>query len=167
MVVVVRLMAEQMEQVGVAVQQAEPLAQEIHLQYLGLLCRVMQAEPVRFQVRLMAVVAAVVQEGLERLGHQVLVAMVVMERLVLPMQHLMGVLALVGLLLLVGLLGAAVAAQMLDPLVLQQVVVVQGQFLEAWQELLAQLILEAVAVAALIQAHLDQGRQAVTAAPVS
>ena len=40
-VAVVRLMAEQMEQAGVAVQQAEPLAQEIHLQYLGLLCRVM------------------------------------------------------------------------------------------------------------------------------
>ena len=30
-VVVLLLMAEQMEQVGVAVQQAEPLAQEIHL----------------------------------------------------------------------------------------------------------------------------------------
>jgi hypothetical protein len=167
-VAAVRLMAEQMEQVGVAVQQAELLAQEIHLQYLGLLFRVMQAEPVRLQVRLMAAVVVVVQEELERLAHQVLAVMVVMERLALLLQHLMGVLALVGLLLLVGLLEAAVAADKgLDPLVLQQVVVAQGQILEAWQELLAQLILEAEVEAALIQIHLGQRRLAATAVPVS
>lgn len=166
-VAAVRLMAEQMEQVGVAVQQAELLAQEIHLQYLGLLFRVMQAEPVRLQVRLMAAVVVVVQEELERLDHQVLAVMAVMERLALLLQHLMVVLALVGLLLLVGLLEAAVAAQTLDPLVLQQVVVAQGQFLEAWQELLAQLILEVAVEAALLHSHLGQRRLAATAAQVS